>query len=208
MWLNNPLRPLEACGTSGMKSALNGGLNLSVRHGWWDEWDDGADGCAIPSADGVEDPERRDELESHSLYEPLSQTVAPRFYDTGTDGLPRRWLEMVGHTLRALGPRVQASRMVREYVEELYIPAALASRALRGHVAGEAARPGSSRRGDRGPAGAVRGRPGPGRLEAPRHPGLGRGPHRARRRRGRRPGPRRQPGGRATVALGGLSPTM
>ncbi|MDX6337276.1 MAG: glycogen phosphorylase [Streptosporangiaceae bacterium] len=130
VWLNNPLRPLEACGTSGMKSALNGGLNLSVRDGWWDEWYDGADGWAIPSADGVEDPERRDELESHALYELLSQTVAPRFYDTGADGLPRRWLEMVGHTLRALGPRVQASRMVREYVEELYIPAALASRAL------------------------------------------------------------------------------
>ena len=131
VWLNNPLRPLEASGTSGMKSALNGGLNLSIRDGWWDEWYDGADGWAIPSADGVEDPERRDELESHALYDLLGLTVAPRFYDTGPDGLPRRWLEMVGHTLRALGPRVQASRMVREYVEELYIPAAQASRALR-----------------------------------------------------------------------------
>jgi glycogen phosphorylase len=139
VWLNNPLRPLEACGTSGMKSALNGGLNLSIRDGWWDEWYDGADGWAIPSADGVGDAERRDELESNALYELLATTVAPRFYDTGPDGLPRRWLEMVGHTLRALGPRVQASRMVREYVEELYVPAALASRALTGPAAGEAA---------------------------------------------------------------------
>jgi starch phosphorylase len=130
VWLNNPLRPLEASGTSGMKSALNGGLNLSIRDGWWDEWYDGADGWAIPSADGVEDPERRDELESNALYDLLGLTVAPRFYDTGTEGLPRRWLEMVGHTLRALGPRVQASRMVREYVEELYIPAARSSRML------------------------------------------------------------------------------
>jgi len=130
VWLNNPLRPLEACGTSGMKSALNGGLNVSIRDGWWDEWYDGADGWAIPSADGVEDPQRRDELESSALYDLLGLTVAPRFYDTGPDGLPRRWLEMVGHTLRALGPRVQASRMVREYVEDLYIPAALSSRAL------------------------------------------------------------------------------
>jgi starch phosphorylase len=113
-----------------MKSALNGGLNLSIRDGWWDEWYDGADGWAIPSADGVEDPERRDELESNALYDLLGLTVAPRFYDTGTEGLPRRWLEMVGHTLRALGPRVQASRMVREYVEELYIPAARSSRML------------------------------------------------------------------------------
>ena len=130
VWLNNPLRPLEACGTSGMKSALNGGLNLSIRDGWWDEWYDGADGWAIPSADGVADPGRRDELESNALYELLAHTVAPRFYDTGPDGLPRRWLEMLGHTLRALGPRVQASRMVRNYVEELYVPAAQASRAL------------------------------------------------------------------------------
>ena len=140
VWLNNPLRPLEASGTSGMKSALNGGLNLSIRDGWWDEWYDGADGWAIPSADGVEDPERRDELESNALYDLLGLTVAPRFYDTGPDGLPRRWLEMVGHTLRALGPRVQASRMVRQYVEELYIPAAQASRALsEGVVAGDSA---------------------------------------------------------------------
>ena len=136
VWLNNPLRPLEACGTSGMKSALNGGLNLSVRDGWWDEWYDGADGWSIPSADGVANPDRRDELESAALYDLLGQTVAPLFYDAGPDGLPRRWLEMVGHTLRALGPRVQASRMVREYVTELYLPAAQASRTLSDGSAG------------------------------------------------------------------------
>jgi glycogen phosphorylase len=157
VWLNNPLRPLEASGTSGMKSALNGGLNLSIRDGWWDEWYDGADGWAIPSADGVEDPERRDELESHALYDLLGLTVAPRFYDTGPDGLPRRWLEMVGHTLRALGPRVQASRMVRQYVEELYIPAAQASRALsEGAVPGDSAVPASGGTGQTEPFAAAR----------------------------------------------------
>jgi len=132
VWLNNPLRPLEACGTSGMKSALNGGLNLSIRDGWWDEWSDGEDGWQIPSADGVEDADRRDELESAALYELIETAVAPLFYDPGSDGLPGRWLEMVAHTFRALGPRVQASRMVREYVTGLYLPAARASRALAG----------------------------------------------------------------------------
>jgi starch phosphorylase len=132
VWLNNPLRPLEASGTSGMKAALNGGLNLSVRDGWWDEWFDGENGWAIPSADDVADPGRRDELESAAMYDLFEQVVAPLFYDTGTDGLPQRWLEMVAHTLAVLGPRAQAARMVREYVETLYVPAARSSRALAG----------------------------------------------------------------------------
>jgi glycogen phosphorylase len=130
VWLNNPLRPLEACGTSGMKSALNGGLNLSIRDGWWDEWYDGENGWQIPSADGVADPDRRDELESAGLYEMVETVVAPQFYDAGGDGLPARWLEMVAHTFRTLGPRVQASRMVRDYVTGLYVPGARASRLL------------------------------------------------------------------------------
>jgi glycogen phosphorylase len=130
VWLNNPLRPLEACGTSGMKAALNGGLNLSVRDGWWDEWSDGASGWDIPSADGVADEGRRDDLESAALYDLLGQRVAPLFYDRDADGLPRRWLEMVRHTLSTLGPRLEAARMVREYVTELYVPAARSTRAL------------------------------------------------------------------------------
>lgn len=118
VWLNNPLRPLEACGTSGMKSALNGGLNLSIRDGWWDEWYDGENGWEIPSADGVADAERRDDLESSALYRLLEEAVAPKFYERDQHGAPPRWIEMVRHTLQTLGPKVLASRMVRDYVEQ------------------------------------------------------------------------------------------
>ncbi|WP_199433483.1 alpha-glucan family phosphorylase [Qaidamihabitans albus] len=124
VWLNNPTRPLEACGTSGMKSALNGGLNLSIRDGWWDEFYDGSNGWAIPTADGVRDPLVRDDLEAAALYDLLGQQIAPLFYDRDATGVPKGWMSMIWHTLRTLGPAVQASRMVREYVESCYLPAA------------------------------------------------------------------------------------
>lgn len=136
VWLNNPLRPLEACGTSGMKSALNGGLNLSIRDGWWDEWFDGENGWAIPTADGVADENRRDDLEAAALYDLLAQSVVPKFYDRDERGVPPRWIEMVHHTLQTLGPKVLASRMVRDYVEQCYAPAAQSLRRTREPVDG------------------------------------------------------------------------
>jgi starch phosphorylase len=95
VWLNNPLRPLEACGTSGMKAAINGSLNLSVLDGWWDEMYDGENGWAIPTANNNASAEERDDIEAAALYELLETQVAPRFY--GTTGGPRR---RRGRTLR------------------------------------------------------------------------------------------------------------
>jgi starch phosphorylase len=112
-----------------MKSALNGGLNLSIRDGWWDELYDGENGWAIPSADGVADPDRRDDLEAAAIYDLLEGSVLPKFYDR-VRGVPRRWTEMVRHTLVSLGPQVLASRMLRDYVMDLYRPAASSARSL------------------------------------------------------------------------------
>ncbi|WP_129842599.1 alpha-glucan family phosphorylase [Streptomyces sp. RFCAC02] len=143
VWLNNPLRPLEACGTSGMKAALNGCLNLSVRDGWWDEWFDPDFGWEIPTADGLAaaEPERRDAIEAAALYTLLEEQVAPRFYDRtgGRSGLPDRWLEMVRATLERLAPRVLAERMLREYITGYYAPASVAHRALTPEAAADLA---------------------------------------------------------------------
>jgi starch phosphorylase len=114
-----------------MKAALNGALNLSIRDGWWDEWFDGGNGWAIPSAVGVEDPERRDLIEATAMYDLIANQVIQRFYDRDGSGVPRRWVDMVRHTLTTLGPKVLATRMVAEYVRRLYAPAAVSSERVR-----------------------------------------------------------------------------
>jgi glycogen phosphorylase len=124
VWLNNPRRPQEACGTSGMKSALTGGLNLSILDGWWAEMFDGENGWAIASAEQVEDIGHRDQLEANSIFDLLETQVVPLFYDRLEGPVPRRWVDKVQHSLASLGHQVSASRMVRDYTERLYEPTA------------------------------------------------------------------------------------
>ncbi|MDF2442660.1 MAG: glycogen phosphorylase [Subtercola sp.] len=113
-----------------MKAALNGGLNLSILDGWWNEYYDGENGWAIPTADSVDTPEERDQLESEALYDLIEHQVAPRFYDRNAQGVPERWTQSIRHTLSTLSPQLSAERMVREYAQRLYLPAAAAAHAV------------------------------------------------------------------------------
>jgi len=124
VWLNNPRRPMEASGTSGEKAAINGVLNCSVLDGWWDEMFDGKNGWQIASAESYGDLQRRDELEANSLFEILERQVVPLYYDRGGDRFPRQWVARIKDSLSSLGPRVQASRMVRDYTRQMYEPMA------------------------------------------------------------------------------------
>jgi starch phosphorylase len=130
IWLNNPLRPLEACGTSGMKAAMGGALNLSILDGWWNEYYDDRNGWAIPSADSAGDGAERDALEAASLYDLLEHQITPRFYDRGPGDIPAKWVADMRHTLATLSPELSADRMVKQYVGGLYTPAAVAERAI------------------------------------------------------------------------------
>jgi len=127
VWLNNPRRPLEACGTSGEKVVLNGGLNLSVLDGWWNEAYDGKNGFAIGHGGMHNDPNVQYQRDAKYLYETLDKKVIPLYYERDKSGIPHHWVEMMKRAFQSLGWRFNADRMVKDYAERFYLPAASAT---------------------------------------------------------------------------------
>ncbi len=120
IWLNNPRRPFEASGTSGMKVIANGGLNFSVLDGWWDEGFDPEVGWKIGNGEEYSDPDYQDEVESRQLYTTLESQIVPLFYSKGEDQLPRKWIAKVKNSMKKLGPFFNTHRMVQEYFAKYY----------------------------------------------------------------------------------------
>jgi starch phosphorylase len=122
VWLNNPRRPLEASGTSGMKVACNGGLNLSILDGWWVEGHQTDNGWAIGHGEEYTDLTYQDDVESRAIYDLLEQEIVPQFYTRSSDGIPRGWLRMMKGSITTIGPIFSTGRMVAEYMERCYAP--------------------------------------------------------------------------------------
>ncbi len=128
VWLNNPVYPLEASGTSGMKAGMNGVINLSVLDGWWGEAYAGDNGWAIKPASAAADPAKRDAEESRTLYELLQDQVLPLYYSRGAGGYSPGWIRMAKHSIATILPTYRAGRMVDDYLGKFYVPAARAHR--------------------------------------------------------------------------------
>ena len=126
-WLNNPRRPLEACGTSGMKVVMNGGLHISVLDGWWAEAFDGENGFAIGNGEIHVSTEVQDKRDADALFRLLEEKIVPLYYDQDANGVPRRWVHAIQRSMRTLAWRFNADRMVMDYVRNCYLPAAVAS---------------------------------------------------------------------------------
>jgi starch phosphorylase len=124
VWLNNPRRPLEASGTSGMKVCCNGGINMSIVDGWWCEGYAGDNGWAIGAGEEYTDLTYQDDVESRAIYDLLEEEVVPLFYTRTSDGLPRGWLKMMKRSMATVCPVFNTNRMVQEYLETRYVPSA------------------------------------------------------------------------------------
>ena len=124
VWLNNPRRPLEASGTSGMKAAMNGVVNCSVLDGWWDEGWTGDNGWAIGGRETNPDEAAQDWADAQALYELLETDLIPRYYERDQRGIPTRWVDVMRRSMATTLWRFSTTRMLHEYTEELYLPAA------------------------------------------------------------------------------------
>jgi len=123
VWLNTPIRPLEASGTSGQKASLNGSPNCSILDGWWPEAYNGANGWAIGEARTYQDQETQDEADSQSLYALLEEEIVPLFYERDAKGIPTKWLAIMKEAIRTIAPVFSTRRMVKDYTRQLYVPA-------------------------------------------------------------------------------------
>lgn len=133
VWLNTPLRPLEASGTSGMKVAANGGLNVSIPDGWWAEGYAPPVGWCIGAGEEYEDLDYQNDVESRAMYDLLEKEIVPLFYSRGSDNLPRKWIAKMKAAIGTLAPMFNTSRMVRQYAERYYVPATAAWETLHGN---------------------------------------------------------------------------
>jgi starch phosphorylase len=124
VWLNTPRKPLEASGTSGMKAGINGVPHLSIGDGWWAEGYNGSNGWVIDGQRGMEDPEAQDAADADALYRLLEEEVVPLYYQRDHHGVPHAWLRVVRECIRTVTPQFCAGRMLKQYVAEMYVPAA------------------------------------------------------------------------------------
>jgi starch phosphorylase len=124
VWLNTPIRPHEASGTSGQKASLNGLPNCSIIDGWWEEGYNGKNGWAIGERRDYQDDETRDAADALALYETLERSITPLYYQRGDDDLPHEWIAVMKAAIRTVAPQFSMSRMVKDYVRDYYMPAA------------------------------------------------------------------------------------